>query len=321
MAVLPPDPVFTLRCPEMGPVNSLCFHQNERLLAGTTKGNIFLWDLHSNRSKLHFEIGQDPITALHHTDDMLISQEKGGQITLWSMTNSGYKREVVVPGSYVGYCRSVLYGNSSTDDHLLFYPCDENSIGVLHTSDPENSAQMLIPNEHQLPKMGTLNCFKPFEHASQLFCLAGYESGHFVTWDLSSGMAVDVAQVDADPMAVDYDPLTNRGIIGGPSDKVTTFSYQRQSMRFQRSSDISLKNSGLNCLRIRNDQKVFCSGGWDGRVRIFSWKSLRPLAVLTEHKSAIMDIAYSTGPVLQWKAPIMAVAGMDGQISLWNLYN
>lgn len=217
MAVLPPDPVFTLRCPEMGPVSSLCFHQNERLLAGTTKGKIFLWDLQTNRSSLHFDIGGgEPITSLHHTDDMLISQEKGGAVTLWTMTNTGYKRHVVIRANYMGYCRSVLYSNKSADDHLLFYPCDENSIGVLHTNDPENPAQMLVPEDAQLPKLGTVNCFKPFEHASQLFCLAGYESGHFLTWDLSSGMIIDIAQVEGDPMAVDYDPLTNRGIIGGP---------------------------------------------------------------------------------------------------------
>lgn len=45
MAVLPPDPVFSLRSPEMGAVNSLCFHESERLLAGTFKGKVFLWDL------------------------------------------------------------------------------------------------------------------------------------------------------------------------------------------------------------------------------------------------------------------------------------
>lgn len=103
---------------------------------------------------------------------------------------------------------------------------------------------------------------------------------------------------------------------------MTAISYQRQSMQLQRSTDISLKNAGINCVRIRDDKKVFASGGWDGRVRVFSWKSLRPLAVLTEHKTgAIMDIVYSSGPVAMWKAPIMAVAGMDSQISLWNLYN
>ena len=93
-------------------------------------------------------------------------------------------------------------------------------------------------------------------------------------------------------------------------------------MQLQRSGDISIKNAGINCIRIRADQKVFATGGWDSRIRIFSWKSLRPLAVLTEHKTGgIMDIAYSNGKVAMWKAPIMAAAGMDGQISLWDLYN
>lgn len=45
MAVLPPDPVFNLRNTEMGPVNCICFHENERLFCGTAKGAIYLWDL------------------------------------------------------------------------------------------------------------------------------------------------------------------------------------------------------------------------------------------------------------------------------------
>lgn len=45
MALLPPDPVFTLNQRDIGPVNSLCFHNNERLFAGTQKGQIFLFDL------------------------------------------------------------------------------------------------------------------------------------------------------------------------------------------------------------------------------------------------------------------------------------
>lgn len=217
MAVLPPDPVFTLRCPEMGAVNSLCFHQNERLLAGTIKGSVFLWDLQTNRSLLHFAIGKEPITTLHHTDDMLISQEKGGAVILWTLTNTGYKRHFTINANYMGYCRSVLHADTNSDDnHLLFYPCEENSIGVLHLNDVENSSQILVPDDAQLPKLGTLNCFKPFVLASQLFVLAGYESGHFLTWDLSTGMVVDVMQMDADPMCLDYDPLTNRGIVGGP---------------------------------------------------------------------------------------------------------
>jgi len=54
MAVLPPDPVFSLRSPDMGAVNSLCFQENDRLLAGTVKGSVFLWDLQVITSYLHY---------------------------------------------------------------------------------------------------------------------------------------------------------------------------------------------------------------------------------------------------------------------------
>ncbi|XP_034476161.1 guanine nucleotide-binding protein subunit beta-like protein 1 [Drosophila innubila] len=323
MAVLPPDPVFSLRCPEMGAVNSLCFHESERLLAGTLKGKVFLWDLQTNRSALHFEVGSEPITNLHHTKEHLVTQEKGGTITTYSISNSSYVKERSIPGNHLGYCRTALHINpNNTNEQLLFYPCEESSIGVLHVTDPAAPTQMLVPDDPQLPKLGSVTCFKPFECASQQFLLAGYESGHFLTWDLSSGDMIDIMELAPEAMTVDYDSITNRGIVGGATDKLTTFSYQRQSMQMQRGTELCIKNPGVNCVRIRPDQKVFASAGWDGRIRIFSWKSLRPLAVLTQHKQGgVMDLAYSPQPVSMWRAPIMAAAGMDAQISLWDLYN
>ncbi|ALC42686.1 CG13192 [Drosophila busckii] len=325
MAVLPPDPVFSLRCPDMGAVNSLCFHESERLLAGTLKGKVFLWDLQTNRCALNFEVGGDgsPVTNLHHTKEHLVTQQKGGTITIFTISNSSYVKELSIPGNHLGYCRTALHTNSNnTNEQLLFYPCEDSAIGVLHVTDSAAPTQMLQPDEPQLPKLGSVSCFKPFECASQLFLLAGYESGHFLTWDLSSGLIVDVKELAADPMTLDYDALSNRGIVGGASDKLTSFSYERPSMQLQRGTELSIKNAGVNCVRIRADQKVFASAGWDGRIRIFSWKSLRPLAVLTQHKQGgVMDLAYSTQPVAMWRAPVMAAAGMDAQISLWDLYN
>lgn len=176
--------------------------------------------LQTNRSALHFEVGQKPITSLHHTDDTLITQEKGGTVTLWTMSNSGYVRERTIEGNFTAFCRTALYTPpEGSGEPLLFYPCDENSIGVLHVNDDVAApSQMLVPDDPQLPKLGSVSCFKPFESASQLFLLAGYESGHFLTWDLSSGVIIDLLQLDAEPMAIDYDPQTNRGIVGGPSE-------------------------------------------------------------------------------------------------------
>lgn len=317
MAVLPPDPVYTLRCPDMAVPNSLCFHQNDRLLAGTLKGSVLLWDLQTNRSNLRLSVGSQPIISLHHTHDLLISQEKDGTVALWSMENAGYVRQRTFDNQHMGFCRSVLL------DNLLFYPIEENSISILHIDDPNAFSRTLIPTKNsQLPKLGMITCLKAFKFAGKYYVLAGYESNHLVTWDVDLGETVDVQTMQGDVMALDYDPYTNRGVIGGSSEHLTVFTYEPKTMKLQPSGDISVKNPGINCIRIRHDLKVLSVGGWDGRIRVFSWKSLRPLAVLTEHKTgAITDISCSTDKVTIWKSPIMAVGGMDGVISLWDLYN
>lgn len=45
MAVLPPDPVFNLRQNDVGPINSICMHKDQRLFSGSVRGVIHLWDL------------------------------------------------------------------------------------------------------------------------------------------------------------------------------------------------------------------------------------------------------------------------------------
>lgn len=169
-------------------------------------------------------MGSDPITSLHHTPDRLVTQEKGGTITMFSIGGSSYVKERSIPGNHMGYCRSVLHtSTSNTCEQLLFYPCEESSIGVLHVTDASAPTQMLVPEDAQLPKLGSVTCFKPFECASQLFLLAGYESGHFITWDLTSGVIVDVLELATDAMSVDYDPVTNRGIVGGACELLVAF--------------------------------------------------------------------------------------------------
>lgn len=172
--------------------------------------------MQTNRSALHFEVGSDPITNLHHTKEHLVTQEKGGTITVYSISNSSYVKERSIPGNHLGYCRTALHINpNNSNEQLLFYPCEEAAIGVLHVTDPAAPTQMLMPDDPQLPKLGSVTCFKPFECASQLFLLAGYESGHFLTWDLSSGCLIDTLELAPEALTVDYDSMTNRGIIGG----------------------------------------------------------------------------------------------------------
>lgn len=258
MAVLPPDPVYNLRCPSMGPVNSICFHRNDQLLlAGTFKGQIYLWDLQTNRSSFNFRAGSEedsvtcsssPVTDIYHTGDHLITQLKGGQLTLWAEAEGGYVKLHSISGQYLGFCRTSLlpkysstepkledisnkdFQEKETDDgnNLLIYPCDDQEIGIwdVNRLPPQQSCRklslkLLNDNRLNVPPLGSLTCLKSFRLNDRAYVLAGYESGHFVTWDLDHSRPIDCHQLETESLlAVDYDVYTNRGIAGGPCKKI-----------------------------------------------------------------------------------------------------
>jgi ASTRA-associated protein 1 len=53
------------------------------------------------------------------------------------------------------------------------------------------------------------------------------------------------------------------------------------------------KHSGQQSLSVRSDSKIFATGGWDGRVRVYSAKSLKELAVLKWHKEGVYGVAFA----------------------------
>jgi len=314
MAVLPPDPVYTLQQREMGVINSLCFHKNERLFAATKKGQIYLFDLQTNRSAFHMTIGTNPVISIHHTDDLLTSMEKGGTIKLRQLTNSGYKMVTEVDCEHQGFCRF----DCIEEDHLIIAPKQENTISII-ALDTLKETQTLIDSE-QSQTLGVISCLKYLKLSEQPYVLAGYESGTLLLWDLRASKIIASLSLNEFLTSIDYDLVTHRGIAGSTSDKVEIFSINSKCFTISKKAEVPIKNPGVHCAKIRKDLKVFSTAGCDGRIRVFSWKSLRPLAVLTEHVGDLMDIAFSDGKVSFWKSNIMAAAGSDGKITLWDIY-
>jgi len=80
--------------------------------------------------------------------------------------------------------------------------------------------------------------------------------------------------------------------------------------------------SGISILSVRPDKKIVTAGCWDGRIMLFSWKKLRPLAILKEHRANVYDIVYSQCKVEAYDTKcLMAATGKDGYISMWDIYN
>lgn len=81
---------------------------------------------------------------------------------------------------------------------------------------------------------------------------------------------------------------------------------------------VPLTNPGVSLLRIRGDGKIIAAAGWDGNVRIFGWKKMKPLAVLQNHKDLVHSVAFSDHP--EPSNRLMAAGSKDQRISLWSIY-
>ena len=56
---------------------------------------------------------------------------------------------------------------------------------------------------------------------------------------------------------------------------------------------LNTKHAGQQGLRVRSDQKIFATAGWDARVRVYSCKTMKELAVLKWHKEGCYSVAFA----------------------------
>ncbi|CAN9223441.1 unnamed protein product [Alternaria alternata] len=56
---------------------------------------------------------------------------------------------------------------------------------------------------------------------------------------------------------------------------------------------VDTKHAGQQSLRIRSDGRLFVTGGWDSRIRIYSTKTLKEVAVLKWHKEGVYSTAFA----------------------------
>ena len=111
--------------------------------------------------------------------------------------------------------------------------------------------------------------------------------------------------------------------------------------------EVQTKHAGQQALRVRSDQKIFATAGWDSRVRVYATKSMQELAVLKWHKEgcyalAFADVSPTTindesmagdSSVVKRELTVseqriakaktthwLAAGSKDGKVSLWDIY-
>ena len=87
---------------------------------------------------------------------------------------------------------------------------------------------------------------------------------------------------------------------------------------------VDTKHAGQQGLRIRGDGRIFATAGWDSRVRVYSAKTLKELAVLTWHQQGCFAVAFApvasdgqgpTEPGIVDGEPLSAATSSSGSLT------
>ena len=184
-------------------------------------------------------------------------------------------------------------------------------------------------------------------HATSPLIAAGYESGHVALWRynpstkkwetvyLHKSHSQPVLSLDMAPSADCFFSSSADAIVAKhPLDDGETETKVVQT-----------KHAGQQSLSVRADGKVFATAGWDGRVRVYTAKGMKELAVLKWHKEGcyatafaeILDdptkVADDDSTVAQRQLTVsqqravksqtthwLAAGSKDGKVSLWDIY-
>lgn len=265
---------------------------------------------------------KSPILFVSSDTETCLSQDKSGVVKVWDLEKSGYVMRQEINTAYLGFARA----QHCVHRNLLVAPSSLSDISVIDLITGAE-VQCLKPPEDDVKQIASIKIV-PWSNGD-LYVLAGYESGHLVLYDLKQSKAVHQIKYDFAISAQDFDLSSNRGLLSGPTnlnvcifgiDKMKLELYKKDAENIEYVPNDGQKLAGIAVIKIRPDKKCLVVGTCDGIVYIHSWKSLRKLATLRNHRGEISDIAFSNGPIDSFKSEIMAVAGCDGNISLWDIY-
>jgi len=57
---------------------------------------------------------------------------------------------------------------------------------------------------------------------------------------------------------------------------------------------VNTKHSGQQSLKIRSDSRIFATAGWDSKIRVYSAKTMKEVAVLKWHQVGCYTVAFSS---------------------------
>ncbi|XP_013398496.1 guanine nucleotide-binding protein subunit beta-like protein 1 [Lingula anatina] len=312
-----PDPSYILRGAH-SEVTSLTFtHAAESrgtspagLISGTLTGAIQMWDWTTKRiiKTVEAHKGESLLWLANPGDGRLLSQGRDGRLVLWDCSGEDWRQLGWVPCAALGFCRASLL-NKNPD--ILAVPSPAlgeisvisiPSLQILHTMKVQKTQGMCM-------SLKLTTC----QSEKDILLIGGFENGSLVLWQIGGHDVLhSLALHEESVMALDYNSKVNRGISGSVDTKIQVWTISEE-LKIQSVKEISITNAGVSSVTIREDGKIFITGGWDHQVRVFGMKKLNALAVLNYHSATINCTVFS-------KDNTIAAGSKDRLITVWDVY-
>ena len=323
----PPSPVFYLTPGEA--VTCILFRSNT-LVVGTAEGNILFYSAKDWRKiggipaftqggLLWLDIINNCVDGSDDKQTTLVCQGRFDGVKLFRPVNSSSWSEWKEVASFAiphsGFCGGFV--KLFDKDIVTVVASDQSKLVVAKLVDTFIRPVVSMVREEG----GTVMCVKEWDKG---MVVAGYESGEVLVWDWSNNsvvLVVSLVKHVGTIMSMDWDREKHLGVLVGAEDRVVVMNKELEVVK-----EREVINKGLGEVKIRPDSKLVVCGGWDGRLRIFSWvkpEKLKPLAVLKFHAETVEAVSFSDVEVEGGRLhgrKVIAAGGKDGKISLWDIY-
>ncbi|XP_050390593.1 guanine nucleotide-binding protein subunit beta-like protein 1 isoform X2 [Patella vulgata] len=308
----PPDPLFILR----GSRSAItCLHyQNTgsgRLFSGCQEGEVYIWDLKTRRIKEMFDAHtkSSVLWIKSFECNKLITQGRDGFIKIWHNKNSKWNILEMYKCSSLVFCSSILFAHEGIN-YIAIPSNTASKVDIISV----DSSQVVISLQPMESKQGMCMCLKyaGTSNNKQLL-LIGYESGELQLWNIFSKTLMDQLSIFPESiMCMDFSEKYLKGMCGSVGNKLVTFKVADDKLIMDKT--VEVVNEGFNNITIRGDDKLIVTCGWDKSIRLFSLKSLKPLAVLKYHKESVQCCTFTSDNIL-------ICGSKDKLISLWEIYS
>lgn len=283
-------------------------------------GGVDVWDLATRRVVKSFASEHGVLSVFGTQQGEVMYLNKEGEFRMYEANSTKPKLSLQI--SNVAFCKMSCLNDK---DRLICAVTghQESSICVW---DLRTEKVKSLLNVTDGVKFGIVMSIKLFEKNGNenLLCFGAYESGYLILWDVVKQNELHRLEVfHLEPvMCFDFAASEMSGVAGSPSQslKKIVIANTDGKLNIKITKVRLMKNPGISDVKVRTDCKIIAAGGWhDGSVRVFGFKSLKPLAVLTYHSGTVQCIAFRNDH--DSKKQILASGSMTNKIAIWKIYN